>query len=662
MRIPVLAVLGFLAGAAAISAQTPTPEPTPQPTPGSTLAGSGESVGERSLVKIVPPAAVGDMIPSFDSLTDPSIAPSDPFMAGVRRDSETCRLIKALHACRLQSLNSKKRKWEEISGRLSSLETLYKSVRDEEFVSPELLKAIEVELAEAMQTTQTPALRFTPDEARELAVLRRNQTYIAALCDRNATPSPYYGLRVGAEGFWRNGSPTDGFATVDFAFLNPAWFRAKLKFAVIDLPKGDKCCTKADFSCLAPEQASVVKTGDRLAQAVEDDFCPPGKNCAPNEEMCRISLRDVFLREADESITEAATERTAIETQKQGLKQESKSAKSDIESNAEKIEAAEASLREDLKRLTDDPKRGNLDGLHRQLVELDKLRAKRKSLIEKETQRGTTLADLEKRRTENSGAAPLCRALDEFEKVTNRQLTRLEEPSSSALRFGRPRVGPFVLPDPVEVAIAPIWFNARLGTEPVPDPTKGHAAGDPLFDNEARPIVSFGLQKLFNIPGSTVILGPYAGAGTVLGSLPGEHEKETASRRTFFDLGFYSQTQYRVSASDTAAKIRDVVGSLYLGYRRANYLQRGDPKAKRSDLPINAPDRAIAELRLRYEMGSEQTVKPFIYVIIDRSASGSKKLARDRMGIAFEVDLKKAFTPFGKALGFEDMAPPNPTP
>ncbi|HSE62960.1 MAG TPA: hypothetical protein VLG15_05045 [Thermoanaerobaculia bacterium] len=689
MRIRIMAIVGFLAGAAVGAAQAPPPCPTPQPTrrpfevdlpdvrefalpeapsvdPNQLREAAIDAAQPGSARAPSRATALPDVVaPSTESLTEAGIAsPTDGLTAGVRRDSETCRLIKLLHACRLRSLESKKGKWEEISGRLSSLATLYKSIRDEEFISKELLDAIEAELAEAKQAAETPGVKFTPREALELAVLLRNQAYVTALCDRNATPSPYYNLKVGAEGFWRDGSPTDGFATVDFTFLNPAWLRAKLKFLVLELPppKTGSCAT-LNYDTLL-ESSELIHPEFDILRADRKDF--PDLTSSK----CRVSLREVFLERAGQITTAARNQLKEISGQEKCEREEKKASNEALDKAKDDVAAAEAALSTSLNRMRLDKPGESFQDLSKQLKELHCLREIRDQREDEAMRHDANLAALGRRRAERSGAIPLCSALADFEELMDRLMLRLEERSWKALLFGRPRVGPYVLPDPVEVAIAPIWFNARLGTEPVPDPTKGNEAGDPLFDNAARPVVSFGLQKLWNIRGSTILLGPYAGAGTMLGTLPGEQKEETASRRTFFDLGLYSQTQYRVSASDAAAKIRDVVGSLYFGYRRANYLKRDNPGFNpRVDegpqnlrLIIDSPHRAIAELRLRYEMGGEQTVTPFIYITVDRSASLSKKLARDRMGIAFEVDLKKAFAPFGKALGVSEMAPSNPTP
>ena len=652
MRVRFLALIGLIAGAAVGTAQGPPPSPTPSPStavdPESDLA--REIAAQSSAFRSA--AAPEPILPSIEALINASIpAPGDDLTAGIRRDSETCRLIRLLHACRLRSLEAKKRKWEEISGRLTSLETLYKSIRDEEFVSKELLDRVAKEVAEAKQTAEAPGVKFTSGETLELAVLQRNQTYVTALCERNATPSAYYNLKVGAEGFWRDGSPTDGFATVDFTFLNPAWLRAKLKFLVLELP--------TPF-CGAVTYRDLLRSSDRIRPTFEI-LRADRKDFSGSTRGCRVSLRDVFLERAG-AVTQAARDQLEqISGQEKCEKAEEKSAKADLDKVRKDIADRESALVALLERIRN-KKIYALTELGEQLDKLDRARKRLEELQEEAKLHDSNLESLGRQRAQISGTAPLCTALAHFEELMDRLMLRLEEPARKALLFSRPRVGPYVLPDPLEVAIAPIWFNARLATEPVPDPTKRNETGDPLFDNDAMPVVSFGLQKLWNIRGSAVILGPYAGAGTVLGTLPGEHPNETASRRTFFDLGLYSQTQYRVSASDAAAKTRDVVGSLYLGYRRANYLERGDPKLERSELPINSADRAIVELRLKYEMGGEQTVKPFIYVTIDRSAGGSKKLARDRMGIAFDIDLKKAFAPFGKALGISEMAPPNPTP
>jgi hypothetical protein len=551
----------------------------------------------------------------------------------------------------------KKRKWEEVSSRLAALQSLYRESRDSEFVSKELLNQLESELSEARKASEIPSARFTERDTSELGVLLRNRAYITAVCDRNASPNSYYSLKVGAEGFWHDGSPTEGFATVDFAFLNPAWLRAKLKYLVLDMPQESACCVASDYSCLlGSSRDQIAVPGRRILRAEVKDLCTAGRPCI-RRYGCRLSLRDVFLRSAAEITWTARTEVSRIEAQQKRKEKEKKNLKDRLDSLTEQIESSEGTLRDLLERVRPGSQEGYLKELRRHLNDLAGLRAQREKLSDEAKERDANLGKLERRRAENSGTAPLCRALDDFEALMDRLMLRLEEPAMRALLFGRPRVGPYVLPDPVEVAIAPVWFNARLGTEAIPDiSSEPNPTGDPLFPNKPRPIVSFGLQKLFNIRGSSVILGPYVGVGTVLGSLPGG--EKSAGNRTFHDLGLYSQTQYRVSAADVAAKVRDVVGSLYVGYRKANYLRRTSPEDP--ERRIDETDRAIAELRLRYEVGGEQTIKPFIYITVDRSLSAPKRVSRDRLGIAIEVDLRKAFAPLSAALG--DVAPPNLTP
>jgi hypothetical protein len=201
-----------------------------------------------------------------------------------------------------------------------------------------------------------------------------------------------------------------------------------------------------------------------------------------------------------------------------------------------------------------------------------------------------------------------------------------EDPADPARQV---RVGPFTIPDPIKRQTAPIWGFARVKNQILADLTAEEPA------EVSRLTASGGLHYALLNTGSFTTIGPSVALSAIFGDIPVKMEFEGSKafrHHLLFDGGLLLQTRYRVAEIDKESSSSGVIGQFYVGYRQAAYL---DLQQK------SESDRFVADLRLTFGAISSKTVRPMLYLSIDKSLHGT--LNRDRAGILLDVDLKTLF-------------------
>jgi hypothetical protein len=210
-----------------------------------------------------------------------------------------------------------------------------------------------------------------------------------------------------------------------------------------------------------------------------------------------------------------------------------------------------------------------------------------------------------------------------------------------SIRSAVPRLGPYLLPTPQDVAKKPFWFFTEVKTESLPDVTVGAdgdvpAEANAVKNGKVRPSVQVGVQKFVFDMGET--FGGFFGSfGTIIGDPP--RNSPSADDRLFWSVGFVSQTKYRVADIDKK-QVDRVLGQMQLSYTKLQYLADYTPKD--STEVRDDSDRLIADFRLTWGKLASETAAPFIYLTVDRSCRHTRKLQRDRIGFVVEIDLDKA--------------------